>query len=135
MPRRVTLALIVAQPGPLRDSLQALMTTIPQIEILAEATAPSVLLRMGAEIQPDVVLMDADLPGEQVWSALREIKDKWSQTRSIVLVKDSQQQREAQAAGADIALIKGYPAARLITAIGELLSTPRPEERRRKNDD
>ena len=135
MPRRVTLALIVAQPGPLRDSLQALMTTIPQIEILAETTDPSVLLRMGAEIQPDVVLMDADLPREQVWSALREIKDKWSQTRTIVLVKDSQQQREAQAAGADIALIKGYPAARLITAIGELLSTARSEERRRKNDD
>ena len=135
MPHQVTLALIVAQPGPLRDSLQALMTTIPQIEILAETTDPSVLLRMGAEIQPDVVLMDADLPREQVWSALREIKDKWSQTRTIVLVRDSQQQREAQAAGADIALIKGYPAARLITAIGELLSTARSEERRRKNDD
>jgi DNA-binding NarL/FixJ family response regulator len=135
MPQQVTLALIVAQPGPLRDSLQALMTTIPQIEILAETTDPSVLLRMGAEIQPDVVLMDADLPGEQVWSALREIKDKWSQTRTIVLVEGSQQQQEAQAAGADIALIKGYPAASLITAIGELLSTARSEERRRKNDD
>ena len=123
MPKQVTLALIVARPGPLRDSLQALMTTIPQIEILAETPEPSVLLRMGAEIQPDVVLMDADLPGEQVWSALREIKTEWSQTRSIVLVEDSQQQQKAQAAGADVALIKGYPAARLITAIGELLST------------
>ena len=122
MPQQVTLALIVARPGPLRNSLQALMTTIPQIEILAETTDPSALLRMGAEIQPDVVLLDADLPGEQVWSALREIREEWSQTRSIVLVEDSQQQEKAQAAGADIALIKGYPAARLIAAIGRLLS-------------
>ena len=123
MPQQVTLALIVAKPGPLRNSLQALMTTVPQIEILAETTDPSALLRMGAEIQPNIVLLDADLPGEQVWSALQEIKEEWAQTRSIVLVEDSQQQQKAQAAGADVALIKGYPAARLITAIGELLST------------
>jgi len=128
MPKQVTLALIVARPGPLRNSLQALMTTVPQIEIVAEANDPSALLRMGNGIQPDIVLLDADLPGEQVWSALREIKEKWSHTRSVVLVEDSQQQQKAQAAGADIALIKGYPAARLITAIGELLSTARSEE-------
>ena len=123
MPQRVTLALIVARPGPLRDSLQALINTIPQIEILAETADPSALLRMGANIQPDVVLLDADLPGEQVWSALRQIKAEWSQTRSIVLVEGSQQQQEAQAAGADVVLIKGYPAARLIATIEELLST------------
>jgi DNA-binding NarL/FixJ family response regulator len=128
MPQQVTLAFIVARPGPLRDSLQALMKTIPQIEILAETTDPSALLRMGAKIQPDVVLLDADLPREQVWSALREIREEWSRTRSIVMVEDSQQQQKAQAAGADVALIKGYPAARLIAAIRELLSTACSEQ-------
>ena len=86
MPKQVTLALIVARPGPLRNSLQALMTTIPQIEILAETSDPSALLRMGAKIQPDVVLLDASLPEEQVWPALRHIKEEWCHTRSIVLV-------------------------------------------------
>ena len=122
MPKQVTLALIVARPGPLRLSLQALMTTMPQIEILAETSDPSALLRMGAEIQPDVVLLDANLPEEQVWAALRQIKQEWCQTRSIVLVEDSQQQQKAQAAGADVALLKGYPAAKLIATIEGLLS-------------
>ena len=122
MPKQVTLALIVARPGPLRNSLQALMTTMPQIEILAETADPSALLRMGVEIQPDVVLMDANLPEEQAWAALRQIKEEWSQTQSIVLVEDSQQQQKAQAAGADVVLIKGYPAARLIATIEGLLS-------------
>ena len=122
MPKEVTLALIVAKPGPLRNSLQALMTTMPQIEILAETSDPSTLLRMGAEMQPDVVLLDADSPEEQVWAALRQIKEEWSQTRSVVLVEDSQQQQEVLAAGADVALIKGYPAAKLIAAIEGLLS-------------
>ena len=122
MPKQVTLALIVARPGPLRNSLQALMTTMPQIEILAETSDPSALLRMGAEIRPDVVLLDASLREEQVWAALGQIKEEWSQTRSIVLVEDSQQQQKAQASGADVVLIKGYPAANLIAAIERLLS-------------
>ena len=122
MPKQVTLALIVARPGPLRNSLQSLMTTIPQIEILAETSEPSALLRMGAGIQPDVVLLDASLPEEQVWEALRQIKEEWCHTRSIVLVEDSQQQQEMEAAGADVALLKGYPAAKLIATIEGLLS-------------
>ena len=122
MPKQVTLAIIVARPGPLRNSLQSLMTTMPQIEILAETSDPSALLRMGAGIQPDVVLLDASLPEEQVWAALGQIKKEWSQTRSIVLVEDSQQQQKAQASGADLVLIKGYPAANLIAAIERLLS-------------
>jgi DNA-binding NarL/FixJ family response regulator len=122
MSKQVTLALIVAKPGPLRNSLQALMTTMPQIEILAETSDPTALLRMGAEIQPHVVLMDADLPEAQVCAALRQIKAEWSQTRSIVLVEDSQQQQLAQAAGADVALLKGHPAAKLVATIEALLS-------------
>jgi DNA-binding NarL/FixJ family response regulator len=81
---------------------------------------------MGADIQPDVVLLDASLPEDQVWGALREIKHAWSHTRSIVLVEDSQQKQKAQAAGADVALIKGYPATKLIAAIEGLL--PQEEE-------
>jgi DNA-binding NarL/FixJ family response regulator len=121
MPRQVTLAIVVARPGPLRSSLQTLMTTMPQIEILAETSDPSALLRMGAGIQPDVVLLDASLPEEQVWAALRQIKEEWRHTRSIVLVEDSQQEQEIEAAGADVALLKGYPAARLIATIEELM--------------
>lgn len=122
MPKQVTLAVIVARPGPLRSSLRALMTTVPRIEILAETADPSALLRMGAEMRPNVVLLDASLPEEQVRAALRQIRAEWSQTRSIILVEDSHQQRKVRAAGADVALIKGYPAAKLIAAIEGLLA-------------
>jgi DNA-binding NarL/FixJ family response regulator len=121
MPEQVTLALIVAKPGPLRNSLQALMTTVPKIEIVAETDNPSALLRMGDTIQPDIVLLEASLSEDEVWAALRRIRKEWSQTRSIVLVEGSHQQQKAQDAGADVVLIKGYPAGGLITAIEELL--------------
>ena len=117
MPEQVTLALIVAQPGPLRDSLQALMTTMPQIEIVAEANEPSALLRMSGRIQPDVVLLDASAPGNDVWAALRQIRAVWPRARAIVLVEESRQQRQAEEAGADVALLKGFPAAKLAAII------------------
>ena len=125
MPEHVTLALIVAKPGPLRNSLQALMTTVPKIEIVAETDNPSTLLRMGNAMQPDIVLLEAGLCQEDVWSALRTIRGEWSQTRSIVLVEDSLQREKAQAAGADMVLIKGYPAGGLVAAIEELLHSER----------
>jgi DNA-binding NarL/FixJ family response regulator len=122
MPQQVTLALIVARPGPLRNSLQALLTTMPQIEIVAEANDPSALLRMGDRIQPDIVLLDASLCEDEVWAALRRIQVEWSQTRTLVLVEGSLQQQRAVAAGADIALLKGFPASKLSATIEGLLS-------------
>ena len=122
MPKQFTIALIVARPGPLLNSLQALMTTIPQIEMLAETNDPSVLLRMEAAMQPDLVLLDASFPGDEIWPALRQIKAEWSQTWSIVLVEDTRQQQQAEAAGADLVLLKGFRAAKLVAAIEGLLS-------------
>jgi DNA-binding NarL/FixJ family response regulator len=117
MPEQVTLALIVAKPGPLQNSLQALMTTMSQIEIVAEANDPSALLRMGGRIQPDIVLLDASLPENEDWAALRQIQETWSQARTIVLVESSEQQLQAEQAGANVALLKGFPAAKLAAII------------------
>ena len=121
MTSQVSLALIVARPGPLRNSLQALMTTMPQIEIVAEADAPSALLRMGDRIQPDIVLIDASLPEHEVWAALQQIQSEWSQTHTIVLAEDSKQQKQALEAGADVALLKGFPAAKLAAVMESFL--------------
>ena len=121
MINQVSLALIVARPGPLRNSLQALMTTMPQIEIVAEADAPSALLRMGDRIQPDIVLLDASLPEQEVWAALQQIQSEWSRTHTIVLAEDSKQQQRAMEAGADVALLKGFPAAKLAAVMESFL--------------
>jgi DNA-binding NarL/FixJ family response regulator len=122
---QITLALIIAPPGPLRDSLQALVTTLPQIEIVAEADGPAALLRMGDRIQPDVVLLDADAPDDDIWAALAQIRETWPQSRAIVLAESSEQQRQAEEAGADVALIQGFPAAKLATTLEGLLDGKR----------
>ena len=121
--KQFTMALIVARPGPLRHSLQTLITTLPQIEIVAEAKNTSALLRMGVQVQPDLVLIEADLPDNGVQETIKQIRREWTHTRSIVLVETAQQQQAAVAAGADAVLYKGYRANRLIKLIEALLQT------------
>jgi DNA-binding NarL/FixJ family response regulator len=114
---KITLALIITKPGHLQNGLQSLLRTIPQIEILAESHDPSILLKMSAEIQPELVLVDASLLGEPNWAAITKIKADRQNTKIIVLTENEQEGQTAKAAGADFYLLKGFPAkdlARLI---------------------
>jgi DNA-binding NarL/FixJ family response regulator len=73
MPKQIKLALIVANPDHLWDGVQSLLRTLPEIEIIAEIKSPSVLLRMGSEIKPDLILLDANLYGENILKAITKI--------------------------------------------------------------
>ena len=119
-----TLALIAGRPGPLRDSLVALLTTIPCIGYVSQADDMLSVMRMATETCLDVVLLDARLPGDRDWTALRKIKARSPRTQCIVLADSGQQQWEARAAGADAALLKGFPARRLVAIIESLLCSP-----------
>jgi DNA-binding NarL/FixJ family response regulator len=116
------LILIMVSPGPLRDGLHALVMTIPRVKIVHNSSGLDSLLRMGGELQPDLVLLDANLPGNEDWIVLRQVKETWSQSRCLVLADNAQQRHEAEFAGAEVVLPKGFRAARLFETIQGLLS-------------
>ena len=122
MKEQPAVALIVAKPGPLRNSLFSLMNTLPQIEIVAECRDIPSLFRMGTKIQPDLLLMESDLPGNHVHESLKHINTEWPVTRTVLLVDNVAQLQEAESAGADVVLYKGYRAASLLGIVEELLS-------------
>jgi DNA-binding NarL/FixJ family response regulator len=122
MPKKITLALVVAKPGHLWSGLHSLLRTVTQIEIIAEANNASILLSMGPEIQPELVLLDAGLFNENTWPGITKIKGEWPQTSCVALVENDLQRHRAQEAGADFVLSQGFPAARLVTLIEDLLS-------------
>ncbi len=119
-------ALIVAGPGSLQNGLLALMTAMPQVEVVGEASSASAALEMVAEHHPDLVLLDGNLPGSEPWTLLQQIKDGCPVTRCIALAEDVAQQQEAEAAGADIALVKGFAPAQLIAAVDRHLQSDWP---------
>jgi DNA-binding NarL/FixJ family response regulator len=118
---RKSYALIVTGPGSFQNGLLALMTAMPQIEVVGEADNASSALQMVVERRPALVLLDMDLPGNDPWALLRQIKNDWPAIRCIALADDVQHQQDSQAAGADVALVKGFPPAQLIATIERLL--------------
>jgi DNA-binding NarL/FixJ family response regulator len=127
MDKKPKMALIVAKPGPLRNSLFSLMTTLPQVNLVAECRDMASLLQMGSQIQPDLVLMESSQPGNHLQQTIRTIKREWPATRTMILVDDVCQQQEAQQAGADEVLFKGFRAASLMGLVEDLLSQHTPE--------
>lgn len=118
---KITLALIIAKPGHLKNSLQSLLRTIPQIEMLAESNDPSILLRMDEEIHPELIVIDGRLIDDTSLSAIDKIKTDWPSTKILVLADDDQQGQAAREAGADYYLLKGFPATELAQLIESFL--------------
>lgn len=121
MPENHKLTLVVARPGPLRYSLRALMSTVPEIEIVEETADVSSVLSVVAEHHPALVVLETGLLGDDMWTWFRQIKAAWPRARWIVLADNRRMQEGAVAAGADAVLLKGFPAARLVAAIEGLL--------------
>jgi DNA-binding NarL/FixJ family response regulator len=113
--------LIVALPGDLQIGLQALLTVLHGVEVLVAAEGP-LALEVIERHAPSLVILDDDLPGDAALLAANQIKARWPDIRCLVLVSDEQQRQRVQETSADLVLIKGYPAAKLIAAIKGLLS-------------
>ena len=113
--------LLVARSGRMREGLQALLRTIPEIEIVGQADYESQALALIAQQQPDLVLLDSSLTLQEMLPTLMQIKGGYPRTRCIVLVENAQQQGAAREAGADSALITGFSAEVLHAAIDQVL--------------
>ena len=114
---KITLALVISKPGHLRNGLLSLLQTIPQIEIIAESHHPSVLLKMGDEIHPELILIDASIFEDTNWLAITKFKGEWPRTRILVMAENDLQGERARVAGADFILPQGFPAADLVDLI------------------
>lgn len=114
--------LVAAAAGRMRNSLRFLLRTVPGIQIVGCADDSASALSLASDLRPALVLLDTNLPGEDTATVLQRIKDDASQgqPRCLVLVDTRQQQRDAIAAGADVALLKGYPTTKLFEEIQTL---------------
>ena len=123
MTENSSLVAIVAAPGHLRDGLAALLSAaIPQIEVVGHAGNRLSATKVVEEQSPDLILLEASSSSEEIQDLLRRIKTARPQIRCIVLVNDVQQ-REAitKGAGADAVLVTGYPAAKIVKTVRQLL--------------
>lgn len=69
----------------LRDGLRVLLDDEPGLRVIGEAGTGAEALRLAAELQPDIIVMDLGLPDTSGVDVIREIRSRDQTTRIIVL--------------------------------------------------
>ena len=103
-----------------RQSLKALLGTLPQVVEINEACDGQEALRCVAECQPDLVLLDVRMPELDGLQVTRLVKTRWPHVKVIVLSMYIEYLAQALAAGADAFVSKGEPPDRLLGTLAAL---------------
>lgn len=80
------LTVLIADDHPLfRKGVRALLATMPQVRVVGEAANGADAVRLTLELQPDVVLMDLQMPGGDGLTAVRRIAAAQPDVRVLVV--------------------------------------------------
>ncbi len=115
-------ALIIGPPERLRDSLRVLLratTTIAGIEQADDG--PSGLGKIACA-PPALVVLDANLPNDEAWSVLSQLKSQWPQITCLVLAHHLDHERLARALGADTILPADFSTEAFLDTVHEFIS-------------
>jgi DNA-binding NarL/FixJ family response regulator len=113
--------LIIAQPGQLRDGLQTLLKALPQVEQVLHADDSIALPAAQVRVDPALVVLDGGCCCNGDLDGLQYVKARWPQARCIVMVEDECNAQAMQATDADVVLVKGVLATRLLAIVEDLL--------------
>ncbi|MEV6039606.1 response regulator transcription factor [Nonomuraea sp. NPDC052116] len=110
------LRLLIADDHPIvRDGLRAALGGEPDLEIVGEAANGAEAVRLAAELEPDIVLMDLRMPGMDGVTAIRCLSG--TGPRVLVLTTFDTDVLPALEAGATGYLLKDAPPEELVRAV------------------
>lgn len=132
--RRVRVLLVDDMPQVRRD-LHQLLELTGSIEVIAEAADGQQAVRLAAELSPDVIIMDLEMPGMDGFDATEKIKAQGLSSRIVILSMHISQENIARAmsAGADEFIVKGASFDILIDAILGRKDAPDPIHQEKGN--
>jgi DNA-binding NarL/FixJ family response regulator len=138
--------LLVDDHALFREGLAALLSYQDDFELAGQAEDAEAAVKQVEVLQPDIVLMDIDLPGEDGVSATRRIKADFPGVSVVMLTVHDETDKliDAIKAGADGYLVKNVRSAELVeqlrgvmrgeAAISRRIATRLLEEFRRGDD-
>jgi DNA-binding NarL/FixJ family response regulator len=123
---------LIADDHPLfRDGLRAMLAAAPETELIGEAVTGDDAIAQATDLQPEVLLMDLQLPGINGIEATRQIRHTSPHVAILVVTmfSDDDSVFAALRAGAQGYILKGADRAELLRAIiavsrGEAIFSP-----------
>ena len=112
--------LIVDDSAAVRDSLCSILSPHADFKIVGEAVDGLDAIDKANYLHPDVIVIDAQMPGMDGAEATRHIKERFPKIRILLLTVHTSYIEEALAAGADGYLMKDCPREELCRAIKEV---------------
>jgi DNA-binding NarL/FixJ family response regulator len=102
-----------------RQGLSALLKSVPDLQLLGEASDGRETVRLVERLQPNVLILDLMMPGLNGMEAARQVQKRSPGTRIVVLSMHSNEAYvvEALRAGASAYVLKEAGAGDLVTAI------------------
>jgi DNA-binding NarL/FixJ family response regulator len=127
--------LIVDDHPVFRFGLRSLISSIPEMEVVGEATSGDAAIEEAANLQPDIILMDINMPGLNGIEATRQIQANQPNIGILVITMfDDDSVFDAMQAGARGYLLKGADPEETVRAIhsvanGAAIFSPKVAER------
>jgi DNA-binding NarL/FixJ family response regulator len=111
--------LFVADNLQVRQELRTLLPLASDIEIVGEAADGLEAIRLAQALQPQVILMDLEMPVLDGYEATRQIKAcvPFCRVVALTVYGDEAAQQKAMQAGVDVFLVKGVSVEALVQAI------------------
>lgn len=112
--------LLVDDAKEVRQNLRTTLALFGNIEIIGEAANGLDAVRLTESLQPDVVLMDLEMPVMDGYESTRQIKSRFPCKVIALSVHDYESAREkAKQSGVDAFLVKGAPIESIVLTIQE----------------
>jgi DNA-binding NarL/FixJ family response regulator len=109
--------LIVDDSLSFRMGMRALLEIQPDMQEVGMAPNGHKAMEMADELQPDLVLLDAQMPDLTGIEVTRMIKSRWPNVKVILMTMYSDYRSKSIEAGADAFLTKGIPPEHILALI------------------
>ncbi|WP_103105552.1 helix-turn-helix transcriptional regulator [Brevibacillus reuszeri] len=103
----------------IRESLRTILESQRDLQVVGMAEDGAQALELCEELEPDLVLMDLEMPNMDGITATKRLKEKWPDIRVLVLstFQDTEKAKEIMRSGADGYLLKSIESRELAETI------------------
>lgn len=110
---------LVSLPGARRKSLRAILNSLPQVRVVGTASGGLTAHALIQHNRSNLIVIDADLPADEVSALIRNVRQAHPTTGTIVLAATARLRDEATMAGADAVVKRAVSVSDLRDALNE----------------